>query len=341
MKMFRRGVNRRAMIGVTAVLVLAVIVAGCGASLQGSANTQSIAGSSATPMMMPTQIADRSASPSIAPGAELGFAGEATAADGLFDVDGEVAQQQEGQSQQPRERIILRNASMVIIVEDTEATIDMIGTMADEMGGWVVNANTNTRDYANDVTITNGNITVRVPAEQLDNALQSIRDGALEISSESVNGQDVTEDYVDLSSRLRNLEASEAQFLLILEDARRVDDVLAVQRELTTVREQIEVIQGRLRFYDEAAAFSSIAVTVNERVPSVGNVEVAGWNPLDTAANAFGTLLVTGQWLVDAVIVVAIVGLPLLIGVGVAVWIVRRVWRAVFGGRKTAAATGD
>lgn len=233
-----------------------------------------------------------------------------------------------------QERVILRDASMQIIVEDTEATIDVISTMANEMGGWVVTANSSAHTRSDDVTYTNGNITVRVPAERLDEALNTIREGALDVEREAVNGRDVTEEYVDLSSRLSNLEAAEAQLVEILESAYTVEDVLAVQAELTTVRGEIEQIEGRLRYFDEAAAFASVAVTVREKVPQLGNVQVAGWSPGGTAQNALGVLVVIGQFVVDAAIVLVIVGAPMGVALGVVVWGARRVWRAVRGGRK-------
>jgi hypothetical protein len=233
-----------------------------------------------------------------------------------------------------QERVILRNASIQIIVEDTEATIDAISTMANEMGGWVVTANSSSHTRSDDVTYTNGNITVRVPAERLDEALNTIREGALDVEREAVNGRDVTEEYVDLSSRLSNLEAAEAQLVEILESAYTVEDVLAVQAELTTVRGEIEQIEGRLRYFDEAAAFSSVAVTVREKVPQLGNVQVAGWSPGGTAQNALGVLVVIGQFVVDAAIVLVIVGAPMGVALGVVVWGARRLWQAVRGGRK-------
>lgn len=228
---------------------------------------------------------------------------------------------------EPVQRVILRDASLTLRVESTDAAIRAITSLTDELGGWVVNANTNSSTAANGITYTNGNISVRVPAEQLDDVLSQIRGFAERVESETVNGRDVTEEYIDLSSRLTNLEAAERQLVSIMEDAYTVEDVLNVQAELTRVRGDIEVITGRLRYFDEAAAYSSINVTLREVIPSVGNVEVRGWNPLDTAANAFGSLIQLGQGAVDFIITVTIVWLPPLLVVGLVVVGLRRLWR--------------
>lgn len=279
--------------------------------------------------------------------AEVDFeAGEMLAdeapADGALAMTSGAAANAPAEVPNQQQRIILRDANLQITVEDTEATIGNISTMANDMGGWVVTANSSTTIRGSDgAEITNGSVTVRVPAERLDEALTTIRDGAVSVDGETVNGRDVTEEYVDLSSRLSNLEATEEQLVEILETAYTVEDVLAVQRELTTVRGQIEQIQGRLRFFDEAAAFSSVSVTVREQVPSVGNVEVAGWSPLQTAQNAFGSLIVVGQFLADSVINLAILGVPALAVLVAVVWTARRVMRRLRGRNTVTPATGD
>lgn len=230
--------------------------------------------------------------------------------------------------QQPtQERVILRNAEMRVSVENAADTVNQISTMADEMGGWIVSANTSVSTNVNGDEFTTGNVTVRVPAERFEDALAQIRENSLTVENENITGQDVTQEYVDLSSRLQNLQRTETQLQAVMDDAFQVEDILSVQRELTRIREEIEVIQGRLRFYDQSAAFSSIAVTARTRVANVGTVEVGGWNPLETAQNAFGALIVVGQFLVDTAIVIVILGVPFVVAIGVPVWALRRWWK--------------
>ncbi|MEM6282266.1 MAG: DUF4349 domain-containing protein [Chloroflexota bacterium] len=307
-------------------VLLLVALAACGAQMGGAdMRTESVA---MAPPMAQQEIA-----------ADDGFAISDTETSAR--VEGGVAFeaiQSTAPAQQEQQRIILKDANMSVVVDDTETTIDSITVLAEGMGGWVVSANSNTQQRGEE-DYTTGNITVRVPAENLDSVLNTIREGALRVDSENVNGRDVTEEYVDLSSRLSNLSATEDQLAEVMDSAFTVEDVLAVQRELTRVRGEIEVIEGRLRFFDEAAAFSSVAVTVREEIPTVGNVEVAGWNPLDTVENAIGALIVAGQFLVDTVIVLAILGAPvLLVGWGVFA-IMRRMWRRRRSNRTAATAT--
>lgn len=166
-------------------------------------------------------------------------------------------------------------------------------------------------------------ITIRVAAERLDQALQMIKSGAEQVQSESVNGQDVTQDYVDLSSQLTNLQAAEHQLQEIMSRATKTEDVLRVYNELVRVRGEIETTQGRLRYYDEASSTSSIQVTVTP-TPIVQPVEIGGWRPLETARNAFQALVNLLQGAADVAIVVVIFAVPLGIFVGIPTWWVLR-----------------
>ena len=172
--------------------------------------------------------------------------------------------------------------------------------------------------------VASGTVTIRVPAERFNEALERIKSGVLEVNAESITGQDVTQEYVDTSSRLQNLQATEQQLQRIMETAGTVEDVLAVQRELTNTRSEIEVLQGRINFFDEAATFSSIRVDVQPEPPGPVEAQRVGWNPGATAEGAVGALVGLLQFVVDAVIVLAIVGLPFALIVGVVYWLLRR-----------------
>jgi hypothetical protein len=248
-----------------------------------------------------------------------------------FAAEPEAAQPPSEEHSQPSgpQRVILKNASLTLTVETPAARISEIASMAEAMGGWVVSSNAYTSTNNRGEEVTSGTIVVRVPAARLDEALAQIRSGAIKVDNENITGQDVTQEYVDLSSRLVNLQATEQQLRAIMDTARKVEDVLAVQRELTTVRGEIEVIQGRLNYFNEAAAFSSITVSVVPQPPGPIEVQTIGWNPATTAENALGALVSVLQFLLDSAITVAIVGVPLVLLVGIPLWLVWRSRRRV------------
>jgi len=223
----------------------------------------------------------------------------------------------------PADRVVIRTASLSIVVTDPAASLKDIGRMAEEMGGFVVSANLYKTSYGEGLATDQGSIMVRVPAEQLDEALQRIKDAANDVNNETISGEDVTQTYTDLQSRLRNLEAAEAQLQEIMASATKTEDVLSVYNQLVSVREQIEVLKGQIRYYDESADFSAISVDL---IPDVLDqpIDIAGWHPEGTAKQALESLIRGLQSLGDIAIYAAICVLPFALLFGLPAWLVVR-----------------
>lgn len=237
-------------------------------------------------------------------------------------VDATVLNQQGGEQQQ---RVILKTASLSLIVDSAESALASITSMTDEMGGWVVSSTTSMVTMADGTEVARGSITIRIPAERLDEALTRIKSGGGEVDSESVTGQDVTQQYVDLTSRLTNLEAAEAQLRTIMEGATRTEDVMAVFQQLVQVRSDIEVVRGQIQYYDESAAYSSVTVNLTPKAIDTP-IQIAGWSPGRTVERALATLVNLLRGLADIVITVVVVGVPLVLVIGVPGWLA---WRGV------------
>ncbi len=103
-------------------------------------------------------------------------------------------------------------------------------------------------------------MTVRVPAAKFNESLDEIRKASSRVIVETVKGQDVTEEFVDIEARLKTKKALEAQFLEIMKQGKTVADALSVQRELADVRGEIEQIEGRKRFLENQTSLSTIKV---------------------------------------------------------------------------------
>jgi hypothetical protein len=188
-------------------------------------------------------------------------------------------------------RIVIKNASMSIIVDDPSGSLDRVSRLADEMGGFVVTARTYREVLRDGEEVLRASVTIRVPAERLNEALDRIRsESSKPVLFENIDSQDVTREYTDLQSRLRNLEAAEAQLQEIMGSANRTEDVLNVYNQLTQVREQIEVTKGQIQYYEQSSALSSISV---ELVPnaSIQPLTIAGWEPGGVAKEALQALI--------------------------------------------------
>jgi hypothetical protein len=146
-----------------------------------------------------------------------------------------------------------------LIVEDIDVVVDQITDLAGGTGGYVVSAQ-KWRDRDRLI----GYISIRVPVEQFNPAMAALRNMAVEVRSESITSRDVTEEYVDLTSKLKNLEATEEQLLRLLEKAETVEDILKVQRELSNTRAEIEQTKGRMQYLERTSETSLIEISLEQ-----------------------------------------------------------------------------
>jgi len=208
---------------------------------------------------------------------------------------------------------VIKNASSTIVVDDPAKSLDAIARMAEEMGGFVVTANLYHNQLEGGIEVPGATITIRVPAERFDDAIMRIREESdREPLNENINSQDVTGDYTDLQSRLRNLEAAEAQLTEIMESATKTEDVLSVYNELVRVREQIEVIKGQIKYYEQSAALSAISVELRAN-ESVQPLTIGSWEPQGVAKQAVRALINTLKALATVVIWLIILVAPVLL----------------------------
>jgi len=229
------------------------------------------------------------------------------------------------------ERIVIKNARLEIVVNQPDQSMESIGRMAEQMGGYVVSANLYQSQLSSGVEVPRASITVRVPVERLDEALERIEAESDRLPlNKTIDSQDVTSEYTDLQSRLRNLEATEAQLVEIMEEARRTEDVLSVYSQLTQVREQIEVIQGQINYYERSAALSAISVELIANA-AVQPITIGGWEPVGVAKDAIESLIQAMQVLANAAIWLVLFLLPVLVVILLPLYLFVRLlfaWRA-------------
>jgi PKD repeat protein len=168
------------------------------------------------------------------------------------------------QSALPSDRMVVRTGNMQIVVTDITSVMDSINKVAANYGGYVVSSQKGKEGERNV-----GNISIRVLAENYDRALVDIRALAKSVTSESTNSQDVTEEYVDLDARVKNLQATEAQLQKIMQAATKTEDILAIQRELTNVRGQIDSAKGRMQLLQRTSSTSLIQIRLDEAVLAI------------------------------------------------------------------------
>ncbi|HHT0592756.1 TPA: DUF4349 domain-containing protein [Legionella anisa] len=207
---------------------------------------------------------------------------------------GSMAMQVKNQSNanQPSDNVmrgmIIRNANISLQVDNINSVMEKISQLAENSGGYVVSSNI--MQDNNDASNTTANISIRVPAQGLNNALSALKSLATQVTQESVTGEDITQQFVDLQSQLNNLQTAKEQLSKIMAKAKDTSDVLAVFKQLSDVQGQIDVIQGQLKYYKESVAYSLINISLNIN-PIIQTEQQKQWKITEAFIDSYHTLV--------------------------------------------------
>jgi len=231
------------------------------------------------------------------------------------------------------QRMVIRTAEMVVIVDDVAVSLPQVEGIVSQMEGYIVSSSSY-RTASDRLAAT---ITLRVPSNRFQDTLTALRGLAKKVESETLSGEDVTDQYVDLEARLSALQATEKELLALLTEVRQSEGnaqekaqaILAIYNQLTEVRTQIEKIQGQMKYLEQMTAMATITVRLLPFEPTVEPPVVEeGFDPLRTVNRAARALVLILQGLLNVVIWIAIVLLPIAllfaIPVLVILWLVRR-----------------
>jgi hypothetical protein len=157
-------------------------------------------------------------------------------------------------------RKIIYNAWISLEVQDVDGALGQLQAIAEEFGGYVAHMSVSKRE------VKTGSVTLRVPQADFYGVIERI-ERLGEVKDKNVKSEDVTERYIDLKARLENAQREEQRLLEFLEKAQNVDDLLNIERELSRVREKIEVYTGQLRYLESRVDYATITVTLSGPSP--------------------------------------------------------------------------
>ena len=182
------------------------------------------------------------------------------------------------------DRKVILNASLALTVSDVSAAFSEASRLTRTSGGYVEQSSYSGADLASGAKPRAASLTLRVPADQYDALLAGLRgiQGA-KVTGEGSKSSEVTEQYTDLQSRLRNLEATEQSYLKLLDQAKSIPDILTVNDRLDGIRAQIEQIQGRLNVLDKMTDLATIDLTLVPAVPGKAEPKGDGPKPISQA----------------------------------------------------------
>ena len=219
----------------------------------------------------------------------------------------------------PADTKIIKTASLTLEVKDVSGSVEILKNLATLKGGYISSTNVQ-KNYNNRLT---GSVILRIPAAEFESTLTGVQ-AIGTVKSISTQGQDVTEEYVDLQAQKTSYQNQVAQYNEIMKKAVKVDDVITVQQQIDRVQTQLNRLEGRLNYLDSRIDLSTITVNLQEPEPVGGDT---GHNFVSTInegiAGFFG--------MIDVVIILFFTLLPLFIlgGAGYGIYRWRKSKKAV------------
>ncbi len=225
-------------------------------------------------------------------------------------------------------RMIVKNANIRLMVEDTNVAIDRALQVVGDAGGYIVSSQVWYQDYYGN-SLKYASVTIGVPVDEFETVMRRLRGLAVDVLDENATGEDVTDQYVDLQSQLTNLEATRTRIQEFLKDAKTVDEALRVNQELANIEAQIEQIKGRMNYLNDRSAFSTITVNFEPEFPILTPTPTSTpkptatpipWKPADTFNDATGTVTVVYQGIANFLIWLVVVILPIVLPPALILW---------------------
>jgi len=226
-------------------------------------------------------------------------------------------------------RMVIKDAEMELVVENTDRAIDQVTQLTADYGGYLISSQS-----WYDGEFKYAAIRLAVPSEAFETALTNLRHIGVKVVRETGSGQDVSAEYTDLQSRLTNLEATSARVREFLKAAQTVEESLKVSQQLSELEAQIEQIKGQMKYYEGRTAFSTITVNLTPQRPTPTPAPTAtptatptpkpGWNPTNTFNNATGILGILFRATIDLLIWLTVVFGPFVLILGLILWLLDR-----------------
>jgi hypothetical protein len=213
------------------------------------------------------------------------------------------------------DRRVIREARLELHADDTRSAYDEIVGLAEAAGGFVANASV--APVHDEEAQPRVELTLRIPSDRLTPTLQAIKGVADEVVSETQGAQDVTDQFIDLEARLTNLQTLEVELRALLEEVRRQPDadpekLLRVFNEISSVRGQIEQIQGQLDYLEDLTSLATLELSITQ-TPAAAPIVDEPWDPGEAVRDAVRNLVEALQGAAEVAISFGLFVLPLLL----------------------------
>ncbi len=206
-------------------------------------------------------------------------------------------------------QMVIYQADLQLRVKKYEQTVLSLEDKAEKYGGYIAASNV-TKEGKEQVS---GSLTIRIPQKHFQEFLHDAEGQAAEVLQRNITGQDVTEEYVDLDSRLKSKKAVEDRLLSFMNGATKTEDLLKISTDLAAVQEEMEVIEGKMKFLENQTSFSTVAITLYENKVIVPNIDQDKLNTWEKTKKQFMKSINLLLAALSGLVVFMIGNLPILI----------------------------
>ncbi|GAA0480302.1 hypothetical protein GCM10008986_01010 [Salinibacillus aidingensis] len=195
-------------------------------------------------------------------------------------------------------RMIMYHARLTLNIKDIDGAVEDITSRTNQINGYVVETTSTNRDQH-----VQSHMTVRIPNPELQSFTKELEKLSEKVVEKHVRGEDVTEEYTDLESRLKAKKAVENRLLEFMKGAEKTEDLLNISKDLAKVQEEIEQMEGRMKYLENRTEFAEVTITLKDisvNVPGIAEkdlqtgerIQKAFTNSLNQLSSFFSGLIV-------------------------------------------------
>lgn len=207
-----------------------------------------------------------------------------------------------------QDRLVIKESSLSLLVVNVFNVQKQIILKAQDLGGYMVSSY-----FSNPQEMATATVIVRVPEERLNQALTYFRSLSIKVIDEKLEGEDVTDQYIDIETRLKTLYKTKARFEEIMEKATQIQDILYVQREIINLQSQIDSLKGQQQYYEKNAQMAKLTVYLSTDELALPYAPSELWRPQVIFKQAVRSLIASLRKMVTIliwVIVYSVIWLP-------------------------------
>ncbi|KIV50755.1 hypothetical protein TS65_29220 [Aneurinibacillus migulanus] len=175
--------------------------------------------------------------------------------------------------------MMVYQAELGLNVKDFATSQKSLTQLVEKMNGYIVEASSYNQGEGD--SLLNGDFRIRIPNTKFNTFLEETEKLALKVTNRTIQGRDVTEEYIDLEARLASKQVLEKQLLGFMKNAQKTSDLLQIAQDVNKVQTEIEQLKGKMKYLKNQSDFATVTIHMTESkavLPSLSDNPVSTWD---------------------------------------------------------------